>query len=345
MFYNDNQLRAFTQIAYCDFTKPYEYLRSLNPGIRAFSIKALINAAEEIGENYEFLPLYCTTDSQKENWKICAVHDTNQYNGFYACIIETSPFDAVVAFRGSEGMDHFSDMKYDWIDADLGLLNSVCTTQQAECECFLIEYKTMLEKYKHLTLTGHSLGGNLAEYGAVVSCKIGLDNSISECISLDGPGFSNEFVKHYTKEIKKICTKIRHYRWSLVGTLLFDLPEVTYNFYSVDNKSNKRDKIDMNKLTRHDTKYLAFDDKNNLIQGSQDNLSKVMSKISKTVDRLPKIAGNDLKNIVITIMLLYANVKKIGNTVITVLLPFKSAYTYFANFFSRITNKTVIEVE
>lgn len=335
MFYNDNQLRAFTQIAYCDFTKPYEYLRSLNPGIRAFSISDLIIASEEIGENSEFLPLYCVNERQKNSWKISAIHDTNQYNGFYACIIETSPYDAVVAFRGSEGMDHFTKMKYDWIDADLGLLNSTCTTQQAECECFLLEYKPMLEKYKHITLTGHSLGGNLAEYGAVISCKISLDNFISECISFDGPGFSNEFLKFYEKEIKTICNKIRHYRWSLIGALLFDLPEVTYDFYSVDNKSNMRDKIDMNKLTRHDTKYLKFDEKNYLIPNTQDGLSKIMSKISKTVDNMPITAGNDLKNIVITIMLLYANVKKIGGTVFTILIPFKSAYNYFANFLKK----------
>lgn len=38
-------------------------------------------------------------------------------------------------------------------------------------------------------MTGHSLGGNLAEYATIMSYKYGLDTKIKQCVSMDGPGF------------------------------------------------------------------------------------------------------------------------------------------------------------
>ena len=114
---------------------------------------------------------------------------------FYACIVETSPGNAVVCFRGSEDMSDPNNLKNDWIYADMGLLNSTCTNQQAEVERFLAANKELLSKYDNITMTGHSLGGNLAEYATIMSYKYGLDTKIKQCVSMDGPGFSDEFIR------------------------------------------------------------------------------------------------------------------------------------------------------
>ncbi|MCR4924550.1 MAG: DUF2974 domain-containing protein [Lachnospiraceae bacterium] len=57
--------------------------------------------------------------------------------------------------------------------------------------------------YKNLTVSGHSKGGNLAQYVTVV-CGAG----ISRCVSLDGQGFSRDFIKKYEKEIEEASEKI-----------------------------------------------------------------------------------------------------------------------------------------
>lgn len=55
-----------------------------------------------------------------------------------------------------------------------------------------------------LLLTGHSKGGNLAQYVTVLRHQ-----AVQRCVSLDGQGFGSEFVDFYRKEIHKCCGKIR----------------------------------------------------------------------------------------------------------------------------------------
>lgn len=63
-----------------------------------------------------------------KKWSISAVHDSNSDNGFYACVIDTGDGNAIVAYRGSEGMGSdekgLANLQHDWIEADLGILNS-----------------------------------------------------------------------------------------------------------------------------------------------------------------------------------------------------------------------------
>ena len=72
-------------------------------------------------------------------------------------------------------------------------------------------------------MTGHSLGGNLAEYATVMSYKYGLDKKIKQCASLDGPGFSDEFIKTNREHILAMSGVMKHYKWSLISGMLLDL--------------------------------------------------------------------------------------------------------------------------
>ena len=194
MAYSDKDLRTFTQIAYTNFSDAAEILvKDSDNGNVDCTIANLESKTNPPKDGYPYNTTI--TDDQKQNWKIVSIHDKNAQNGFYACIVETSPGNAVVCFRGTEGLLDFGALQneYDMVGADLGLLNSVCTNQQAEVERFLAANKDLLSKYDNITMTGHSLGGNLAEYATIMSYKYGLDKKIKQCASLDGPGFSDEY--------------------------------------------------------------------------------------------------------------------------------------------------------
>ena len=231
MAYTDRQLALFSEIAYKDLPEECKLKLGRNQSV---TIEEVIKYDPEIGDDLRNLGI---TESEIKTWKIVGFKDANSKNGFYGCVIETSENQAAVAFRGSEAMNEISSFHNDWAKSDLGLLNNDKTPQQEEVEIFLEENYYLLDEYDDITMTGHSLGGNLAEYATIMAEKYGLDDNITRCTSLDGPGFSDEFLIKYKDEIERCAGKIRHVRWSMVGHLLMDIPNATYE--QVDVKPGK----------------------------------------------------------------------------------------------------------
>ncbi len=283
--YTDNQIRAFCQLGYAELAKGFESHGGQGQKVRLTEILSENDRKE--------LALRGANERDYSRWYVVAVHDTNAANGFYACVIETSPGSAVISFRGSERMEYgFSNLQHDWVEADLGLLNATATEQQREADRFLCESRPLLARYLCITLTGHSLGGNLAEYAALQFEKYGLADRLEQCVSMDGPGFSDEFIAQYRDVLRRISAKMKHYRWSFVGWLLNDLPGVKYRCLRVHNIS----KLDQyNILTRHDPKYLDVDQNGNFQEGSQDLLALYSGRLSRYVDCLPKQKGDKIK--------------------------------------------------
>ena len=138
MAYSDLQSRAFTQIAYMNLDDKYvDYCKS--HGTDSAPLSKLLSTSQ-----YNTLINLGLTKDEIDSWNIAGVHNTNAQNGFYACIIETAPNQAVVGFRGSEGMNDLGNVANDWVGADIGLVNSTCTNQQAEVERFLKKYQQQL---------------------------------------------------------------------------------------------------------------------------------------------------------------------------------------------------------
>lgn len=114
--------------------------------------------------------------------------------------------EAVVAFKGTT--------QYEWGDNVEGL-NEVSTERQREA----LEYIESLP-YDNITVTGHSKGGNKAQYVTILSDKV------NRCISMDGQGFSQEFIDEYWPEIQEKGGLIKNYSLSTdyVHCLLFPMP-------------------------------------------------------------------------------------------------------------------------
>lgn len=236
-------------------------------------------------------------DSTLTGWKVKTIDDNDDKTGFYALMVETDPGHVSPVFRGSEplsGIISAEDIKTDWVESDLYLLNSVVTTQQAEVERFFKENMVLLSEYDYFEPVGHSLGGNLAEYFAISCAKIdaelGAGNKLTEkllrCVSLDGPGYSDEFITANLEYIDMVSDKMLHYRWSFVGTLLNDLPGVEYHFVEV-----REDAEGCNAVTRHSLSYLDFDSDKLKRGAAQDTLSQFTSKFSKAIDSMSAEKG------------------------------------------------------
>ena len=106
----------------------------------------------------------------------------------FACFVDNEN-NATVVFRGTTN-------KIEWEDNGQGAYE-FDTMEQIDA----LKYINNLE-FNNITVTGHSKGGNKAQYVAVLSSKI------IKCISINGQGFSNEFIKKYKDQINQNKSKI-----------------------------------------------------------------------------------------------------------------------------------------
>lgn len=228
------------------------------------------------------------------SWNVVAVHNTEPENGFYACVIETEPGKAAVAFRGSQDAlkdnnifnPNFQNIKHDWIGADLGLVNSNQTAQEEEVLRFLqeYEYRGLWDRYEDLTMVGHSLGGALADYATVISVKLGLDKKITQCANLDGPGHSKKFIENHKQEISQVCNKMHHYRWSKIGDQLWGIPGAHEAYISIKQDFFSQEAWSISEIWDitfgcHAREAVKFDCYGNFIE------SKSLAAYSNKIDR------------------------------------------------------------
>lgn len=109
------------------------------------------------------------------------------------CFANEDESNACVIFRGTGGT-------YDaWYDNVTGEYEKDTKLQKLAADFI----KNDCGQYENLTVSGHSKGGNLAQYVTVVC-----GTQVDECISFDGQGFSKSFIKEYSKEIEGAKDKI-----------------------------------------------------------------------------------------------------------------------------------------
>ncbi|MFI3312538.1 MAG: Mbeg1-like protein [Eubacteriales bacterium] len=163
------------------------------------------------------------------NWTIEAIVNENPVggSGLWACILDTGS-DSILACRGSETSQLLEkDITQDWIGADLALLFSTETAQEADLKAFMEENAELLNSQDWYA-TGHSLGGALADYAAVISaCENSTVNTVTGATNFDGPGHSAEFIALYITEIATVADTMTHIKASFVSCFLIELPGVT----------------------------------------------------------------------------------------------------------------------
>ena len=126
----------------------------------------------------------------KPNLRNLRIKNVESYkNGMkFACFVDNEN-NATAVFRGTTTTKEWEDNGQGAYEYD--------TIQQIDS----LNYINSL-KYDNITVTGHSKGGNKAQYVTVLSPKI------SRCVSINGQGFSNEFISKYKDQINKNKSKI-----------------------------------------------------------------------------------------------------------------------------------------
>lgn len=304
MSYSDVQMIIASQIAYIDFDRDAaDYGRcTIEELLRSEMDRAKDERKEQIEKLLERIHENAVT-RECGKWKIRDIRDNQATSGMYACLLDTGDGDALVAFRGSES-DSWDNIKKDWIESDIGLVNNVLTPQQETAEKYLLDiYNSYGSEYENLGMTGHSLGGNLAEHAAITAPDY-MRNKISQCVNLDGPGFSNKYLLAHADDIEKSKGVIDHYQWSWCGRLLNPAPGSNYQTIQANTPIDLGEFIKkmiktppavypgvftvntvMNMLWRHDTyNVVNFDENGNAIPGKPDWLAAALEPIADTID-------------------------------------------------------------
>lgn len=293
--YSDRDLMVVTQIAYYDFTKEQLEARGgsasvrelLEDGLKYRQLQNKVNQAENDLKKImaqKDLALYeeiVREDSKYGSWKVADVKNTNQETGFYGVLLETDEEHAIVGFRGSESTDYNQVLK-DWINADAGLLMARDTLQQKNAAAYMKEINDNYD-YSYYAVTGHSLGGNLAEHAAIAAPEE-MGGKIGQVVSFDGPGYSGEYMIRNKELIEKVSCPIVHYRWSLIGALLTQ-PSCTQSriILVTDEIRESREKEAL--YMRHATPFIQWNGET-VQDGKADLLSIAMGKWSVDVDEM-----------------------------------------------------------
>lgn len=138
-------------------------------------------------------------------YKLVLRENDKDNTGFAAFAIEDPDYNVTIVCRGTEGMPNTKNGKKD-LKADLQLAYMNCTDQQAVMLDFV--NKIVKKGYKGYSFTGHSLGGNLALFGAIMLDKPML---LNDCVTFNAPGFNKTFRKKYVSQITTIEHRVRNY--------------------------------------------------------------------------------------------------------------------------------------
>lgn len=156
------------------------------------------------------------------SWRITNVLDDNKPNktGFYGCGYLSEQNELIISFRGSEMLGnkrYENDYK-----TDFALAYETKTPQQKMVDEYFLRFGEL--SGRPFTLTGHSLGGNLAVYGAVCAPEKARRN-ITGCCAFNAPGFNEDFIRENEAPIGIMADKICLYQnyYDVVSSLLIDI--------------------------------------------------------------------------------------------------------------------------
>jgi hypothetical protein len=115
------------------------------------------------------------------------IKTVNDVSGFRAVAFRDGEGEVYAVFRGTSG-------DLEWLDNAQGMTQADTAQQQ-----MALGFVSGLAQSRPVTVAGHSKGGNKAQYTAIAAP----DGLIGRCVSVDGQGFSQEFINKYRANIDK----------------------------------------------------------------------------------------------------------------------------------------------
>ncbi len=179
-----------------------------------------------------------------------------------ACFVDdkANPKDVNVVFRGTAG-------DYEWHDNGQG--GYLSDTNQQELAAKYVN--ELPEAYGDaLTVTGHSKGGNKAQYVTIATDRV------ARCVSYDGQGFSPEFLEKYKDKIAKRANSITSIsaKDDFVNCLLYPIAGTKIYIETEEQKA----------FQNYHKPNILLDSNGNLRpQGEQSDLSKFINEYTTYV--------------------------------------------------------------
>jgi len=189
------------------------------------------------------------------------------------CFFEQAENTGIIAFRGTTGTG--------WIDNIKG--GFLCDTpQQIKALEFFHEVNDTFNINDYI-ITGHSKGGNNGQYITIVD-----GNKISHCITFNSQGFSAEFIRKYTLQIKENQNKIIAYEcaWDVVNILFINIAAKRI-VVGTESRLPHRNHPP-NRLLNQNGDIRDFDNRHPLYSGIQNftaSLSQLVSKVKQRIEK------------------------------------------------------------
>lgn len=218
--------------------------------------------------------------------------------------------NATVVFQGTIGSEGWKD--------NVESLTTVTPQQEAAYE-YIQKQEEVLKEYSngpevHLTVSGHSKGGNLAMFSTIENEKDSSSNIvIDNCLSFDGEGFNADFVEENEDAINSCKTKITSINAYVdpVNLLLQDIAGEKY-YVGVDYMKLETDKKGNPKLNETDDfKKFAWDAHSPTTmykkvcdddgQWTLYNESEIATELSNTSDDIENM-GKTTKSILVALV-------------------------------------------
>lgn len=192
-------------------TKPEREPKTVEDLLRIFDEKALKRLEEcddkDISAFMTGKEWAATIREMQDNESLRDLSIVNRNPNVHANCYKDPFGNVYVAFKGTTGGT-------EWYDNVLGLYQSDTLSQKEA-----LDYIEGLP-YDDITVVGHSKGGNKAQYVTITSDKV------TRCVSMDGQGFSQEFLDKYANEIEAKGGLVKNYSLEndYVHILLFRMP-------------------------------------------------------------------------------------------------------------------------
>lgn len=212
MALSDAQLVMLDNLIYTDFCRDNDPVETILTRMEAkLDSGGSINCCEMSNDEWRTLIRTVRQEPALLNYTVQHYENNSETGMRAACFVDdvTHPQDVNIVFRGTSG-------DFEWHDNGEGGYSTE-TAQQKAADDYVNHLP--LEYGNAMTVTGHSKGGNKAQYVTITTDRI------ARCVSVDGQGFSQEFLDQYSERIRKRANSIVSISASndVVNCLLFPI--------------------------------------------------------------------------------------------------------------------------
>jgi len=195
---SEKQLLLLDNLMYCEAVTSGKYptVQSIVDDLLAHPENSGKRTGSSDSEKLNKILTEISKDSTLMNLEIGKTHRDNGSSTeawSATCFVDPDTKEATIAFRGTGGTYEA------WFDNLEGAGYAELSPMQSSVRDWVQSLS-----YRNISVTGHSKGGNLAQLAAILCSDL-----VSRCVSYDGQGFSEEFLKKFKDEIAVACNKIK----------------------------------------------------------------------------------------------------------------------------------------